>query len=286
MARKPSTQKWDKMGVELEGAWDRDPLTVAQEVTGAQHHHDGSVRDLAGRMGEVTTRPHSILKNLTDDLTKLYPARVNNTCGFHIHTSFTPFNTAVLMDKDFWKFYQKRWEEWGKANDSKMGDMKNVFWSRLEGRWRRADRGNGGMNYCEAVFKPEKQMYEPHDANARYTQVNFAAWHKYKTVESRLLPMFHDVGLAVAAVEEMASIYDDYLNEAKYPKITIYKEWKNVGEQILDVTEMKMPDYKPWEFKKELPFRAPITGPDIEYSIDGANDLMTPWVREVPGNHA
>lgn len=284
MARKPATQKWEKMGVELEGAWDTDLNAVAGKITGAQVHHDGSVRDLTGRMGEITTRPHSILKNLTNDLTALYPTRVNNSCGFHIHTSFTPFNTAILMSKDFWEFYQKRWHEWGKANESKMGDMKNVFWARLDGRWRRNDRRD--INYCEASWRPEKQIYEQHDANARYTQVNFAAWHKYKTVESRLLPMFHDVGLAVGAVEELASIYDDYLSEATYPKIRVYKEWKNVGDQLVDITEMKLPDYKPWEYKKELPHHGIITGPDVEYSIDGANDLMSPWVREVPGNHA
>lgn len=283
MARKPTTQKWDKMGVELEGAWDVHPETVAKDVNGAQYHHDGSVRGLAGVMGELTTRPHTLVKNLTDDLRALYPKRINDTCGYHIHTSFTPLNTATLMTKDFWEFYQERWRAWGKENQGEMGDMKPVFWSRLEGRWKRNDRD--GRNYCEAVFKPDKQMSDPHAEGHRYTQVNFAAWHKYKTVESRLLPMFHSVDLTVAATEEMAAIYDDFLTEHQFPKVVVYKEWKAVGETLVDVTEMKMPDYRPWEYRKEMPHHGIITGPDVEYSIDGANDLMYPWVREVPGNN-
>lgn len=284
MARKPATQRWVKMGVELEGAWDKHPEDMAKTVSGAQYHSDGSVRQLSGHMGEIVTRPHALAKNLLEDVKALYPQRINDTCGLHVHASFSPMDTAILMRKDFWEFYQERWRAWGKEHQGDMGDMKSVFWSRLDGRWTRRDRD--GRNYCEAVFKPEKQMAEPHTADHRYTQVNFSAWHKYKTVESRLLPMFHSVDLAVNGVEYTGAIYDDFLSENDFPKVSIYKEWQAVGDCVIDTTELKMPDYSPWEYKKELPHHGIITGPDVEYSIDGANDLMFPWVREVPGNHA
>lgn len=287
MARKPTTQRWLKMGLELEGAWDRPTRDIAALVSGGEERREGSVRNLTGSMGEVITRPHTLMENLLKDFRVLYPPRVNTSCGLHIHAQFTPMDYSCLADTAFWKYYRMRWEKWGKENEVRMGNLASYYWARYEGRWRaeEPDRGTGERkNFCKAEFKPTVQL-GPNQED-RYTQLNFVAWHKYQTLEARQLPMFHDVELAVEAIEEMADIYDTYLAESKFPKISIYKEWKGIDGVLLDETVIPTPDVSPMTMEKILPHHGIETGPDIEYSIPGAENMMYPFVREVPGDHA
>jgi hypothetical protein len=46
-------------------------------------------------------------------------------------------------------------------------------------------------------------------------QLNFSAWDEHQTVECRLLPMFYRQSLAVSAVQELVSIYEDFLANAE-----------------------------------------------------------------------
>lgn len=267
------------MGVELEGAWDTDFRVKAEEVKGARGKTDGSLSGMAGYMGEITTRPHSVLDHLCEDVKKLYPARVNETCGFHIHTSLNPFEYSCIMDKEFWKYYRDRWEAWGKAHESEMDPTaKRSFWERWHGR------GHGGNRYCKAEFKPAEQML---DHNDRYTQLNFTAWHKYKTVESRLLPMFADAELACLAIRELSDIYDSFLNQFEFPKVTFETEFKVEGDVMVEEKKVKMPKYEAWaEDYEEKPYKAIPVGEDIYYNIPGATEYMAPFVdrlsREEP----
>lgn len=247
MPRVPGTRRWLKMGVELEGAWADRNLTVA-EVKGAEVRHDGSVLDLQGDKGEIVTRPHAILDNLCADVVKLYPPRINRTCGLHIHTSFNEMNGriglmdySILADDEFYNYFRARWERWGQANDRAMGDQGKEFWDRWYGR----AVGRGGRNFCQ---NKRAWLTQLSDANAehRYTALNFSAWHKYQTVEVRLLPMMPTAELAVSAIREMSDIYDTFLNEHDYPVIKLYREFKELDGVLLEENEQPMPDTKPW----------------------------------------
>lgn len=282
MARKPTTQRWDKIGIELEGAWDEEPALVARKVTGGKNNHDGSVQRLDGFMGEIVTRPHTVLEHAIKDVRAIYPARVNTTCGLHVHLSYkSPLDLSVLADKPFWEYFQERWAAWGKEHEAAMGDLAKYFWSRYEGRWvaENADRGGHRKNFCKAEFNPAVQLKDPNQEH-RYTQINFSSWHKYQTVETRMLPMFRDVELAVDAIEETVDIFDTYLNSHTLPKIELYKEWKSIDEKFVDETFLTMPDMTPIIQEKVTPFRAPVdVGEDGTYHIEGAMDFMLPFAR-------
>lgn len=269
MPRRPGTRRWLKMGVELEGAWDLHYRDVAGTVKGAEGKEDGSVKNLAGYKGEIITRPHTILDHLCKDVEALYPNRVNETCGFHIHTSFDPLEYSTLADAPFWRYYRDRWEAWGKANEAAMDAIsKREFWDRWHGRSDRARR------YCKAEFKPVTQLVDRED---RYTQLNFTSYHKYQTLESRLLPMFANKDLAVLAIREMSDIFDTFLNDHDFPVISFETEFIMDGEVAVEEKKLKMPRYEPWqEEHEEKPTKGLPTGEDIYYHITGTADYMLP----------
>jgi hypothetical protein len=274
MSRRPALRRWLKMGVELEGAWDTDYRTVATKCTGAQGKGDSSVKGLTGPSGEITTRPHTILDHLCNDVIEMYPARVNETCGFHIHASFNHMDYSMLADTPFWDYYRARWQTWGKANQDTMGTIsRREFWDRWFGRGERAKR------FCKAEFKPVEQWINHED---RYTQLNFTAYHKYQTLESRLLPMFETSELAVSAIREMSDIFDTFLNDNQFPHLKFSTEFKMEGEVAVEHKEMPMPNTAYWEEEAhENPMKALAVGEDVYYNLRGAQDMMLPFTERV-----
>lgn len=268
----PIKRHWLKMGVELEGAWDNSYVDVAATVPGAQGKRDGSVGDggrLPGVSGEITTRPHEDIDKLCEDTVKLWPQYVNHTCGFHIHTSFNELNTSVLADKPFWNYFLARWEAWGKAHEKKMtNDERNWFWDRLEAKSEKARR------YCKREFIPDRQ-FEHHEE--RYTSINFTAWHKFKTIEVRFLPMFKKPELAISAIHELASIFDTFLTQNSFPVIKEESEPLFVGDMVVEVQELEMPELS--YFEQELPCASNLpevaVGPDIFYRFKQAKGLLS-----------
>lgn len=268
--RRPGTRRWLKMGIELEGAWDKSYHDIAAKFKGAKGKEDGSVRNLVGNKGEITTRPHTVLDHLIEDVLGMYPDRVNDTCGFHIHTSFEPLDYSTLADKPFWDFYRKRWKAFGEQHQDAMDPTSRAeFWDRWHGRGPKATR------YCKAEFKPEEQF---RDHNDRYTQLNFVAYHKYQTLESRLLPMFASKDIAVLAIREMSDIYDTYLNETDFPVISHYSEFRQEGDMAVEERKFKLPDYSAWAEDHREKDHAPLPkGDDVFYNIQGATEYMLPW---------
>lgn len=273
MPRRPASRRWLQMGVELEGGWDVPRSSKAAKVAGAQAKGDSSVHGMGGDPGEIITRPHAILDNLCHDIERLYPDNVNQTCGFHIHTSFSPMDYSMLMDKAFWEYYRKRWKDWGEAHEVQMSPQDNrLFWDRYKARTHEA------RQFCKAEFCPDDQMSRKKD---RYYQLNFAAWEKYKTLESRLLPMFEDHAMAELAVREMSDIYDSYLNDCDFPVVKEEKNISQIGELVVEEVRSVLPDGSFWaEIHAEKPVRLK-RGPGLEYDIQGARDLMLPWVTSV-----
>lgn len=269
--RKPANRRWLKMGVELEGGWGIDPRTIAGKVKGAQSKHDGSVRVPEGHAGEVVTRPHQVLDHLCDDVLALHPTFVNNTCGLHIHASFLDLDTSLLTLEEFWTYHRLRWQEWGEKMDQIFTrDERDRFW----------DRFNGGSDwarrYCKREFKALGQLVD-HDAD-RYTQLNYTAYHKYKTVEIRFLPMFRNSEITISAIREASDIYDTFLTNTPFPSFTYEKEVKNVGDMVVEEHLLVMPDTAPWEEEQVRPGKHVVVGDDVFYHIPGAESEMLPFV--------
>ena len=264
--QRPKLRKWLQMGVELEGAWDKMPNEVAYQVRDSKHKHDGSVKVSRGYNGEIVTKPHARLDDLIADVTALYPQYMNETCGLHIHTSFTPLDTSVLADGAFWKFFRRRWEAWGTENNVEDG-----FWDRFHQRTEKARR------YCKSEFKPEEQL---RDHNDRYTMLNFTAWHKYKTLECRFLPVFKSVHTACLAIRELSDIYDTYLNENPFPEIELVREVSFNSQEVIENYPRKCPNRR--EFTESIirPGKRVRAGKDIYYHTPAHQSLMLPWAFE------
>lgn len=200
-----------KIGIEVEGFWRATSLVTVKE-TAAQWHMgscgDGSLdneldidcpdADVYGH--EFQTRPGSLGEAISQ-LVAVYPEFTNRTAGMHVHVSFHPGDVTALTCKEFFEFFAARWEAWGRTNG-----VTGEFWKRLRGE----------NQYCT---KPHEGMWRRPSEVAnmgRYCQLNFAAWGEHRTVECRLLPMFRDARLGVLAVEELISIYEDWLSGGLY----------------------------------------------------------------------
>ena len=186
-----------KIGVELEGRYLnlRRTQTVANAL-GADYGPDGSIgiSDDSNACGyEFKTKPGTLRDAITQ-IIALYPDEADTTCGMHIHVSFSADVLTLLNTTAFFDYFGKRWAVWGQKMNL---HPDSPFFKRL----------NGDNDYCRRNNYPEEDMLDMD----RYHQLNFSAWSKCKTVECRLLPMFRRSSLAIAAVQELISIYEDFL---------------------------------------------------------------------------
>lgn len=183
-----------RVGVELEGGWDEPP--------DKNMHGDVSVQIHAPYVGEVSSSPLEPALALEWMVQpEIYPDYGNATCGIHVHLSTKDYNEfAILTDKDLETAFIKGMTKWGKEHAV---PSIHPFWSRL----------NGENRYCKKEFIPEAQMGRgvalPRDA--RRTQLNFAAFKKYGTLECRMLPYFADPNMAASAIRAFLEIVDDFI---------------------------------------------------------------------------
>lgn len=185
------------LGVEMEGGWNNHPPSRLGT--------DGSIRGITSNfIGEVRSEPMR-LPQLLKWVENNHPDQVNATCGLHIHVSLNNLDTLRLCDEKFYAFFLGRFEEWGIANDAD-----EEFWKRLR----------GDNEYCRKTFAPDKQII---GEEGRYTQLNFCAYQKHKTVECRMLPMFSDKYLSMSAIFEFVKIVKDYLKGCNKEKVYYQK---------------------------------------------------------------
>lgn len=269
-------RKWIKMGVEMEGGWDDHYERIANKVRHAQGKHDGSVKvSGCSYNGEITTRPHSSLDPLCEEIAILHPAYVNNTCGFHIHTSFSELDYSLLATSEFYSYFKSRWREWGESMATVFTrDERERFWDRLDSKSDHARR------YCKDVFEPEAQLLDP---QRRYTILNFAAYSKFKTLECRFLPMFKNSEVTIAAVRVLSDIYDTFLNTAKFPDIKFFREVKEQGDMVVEEHTITLPDTTLWEEAYPRVGKDLVVGADVFYHIPGAEGEMLPFVEDNDG---
>lgn len=188
----------DKVGVELEGGWERRPPDT--EVYG-----DGSVTVRATHVGEVASQPVESFNNLKDFLLRNYPSAVNASCGLHVHISLkNKYHYSLLMDRRFYNHYRKHMERMVERIKAKFPGAERALKERLA----------GSNSYCrplegdDAVVQASIRCKD----SVRYRHLNFC-FLLHGTVESRLFPMFHDAGLAVAAVKDYLIFVEDYLEK-------------------------------------------------------------------------
>lgn len=197
-----------KVGVELEGGWDRDP--------GIAIEHDGSVRfedpppmvirDDEGRerrvqqrgprvTGEAVSEPMKVLEVPTF-ITRYFPQHVNATCGLHVHMSFhNHLNYARLMLPDFTPTMVEALVAWGQ----KVGLKKDhVFWQRLLAK----DHPHCAHQYLgdRQVHITRKDYHSRGKDYSRYTALNYCR-AQHSTIECRLLPMLPTADLSIEAVQ-------------------------------------------------------------------------------------
>ncbi len=189
----------DKIGIELEGGWDK---VFTDEVI----RHDGSVRQpLISRKtarqcrhyGELPSPP---LKPEEAEawLRKYYPDATNESCGFHIHLSTKRnLDYGRLMERKFFNHFYKEAGEWAK----RVGlPREHPFWA----RWR------GESTYCTKTFIPEKQVFVTTKAGQRYTMLNFC-YGLHQTMECRLAPGWETADLAWQWTEWLMGLVEEYL---------------------------------------------------------------------------
>ncbi len=208
-----------RVGIELEGGWDKVPHGIKLE-------HDGSVviRIPATKVEDVYSKekiaaakqagiilpdfrqqfknihtgeiPSMILepKDFPDWVNKYYPNYVNETCGMHMHMSFeTALHYSKLMTPDYGSCIVAATTAW--AKDQGLG-KNHPIWKRLAGK----------NQYCQAKFWADDQarkQTKDHNREGhgnRYTMISYPYSLK-GTIECRLLPMMDTSEQAVSALK-------------------------------------------------------------------------------------
>lgn len=214
------------VGIELEGGWRKLP-------SGVQLVHDGSVRfdayppevrealdvypptvkskaiitawqsSLPKHVGELPSAPMKV-EDVRKWMLAYHPSHVNETCGLHVHMSFTSLlNYQRLMTADYLAAIVKGLMDWGMAEKL---PQEHPLWARLAGK----------SEYCQAKFMPDAQAalkakaFRRNDPVHRYTIVNYCHG-THSTIEIRVLPMFADPEQSTRAVEAVLRITNTFL---------------------------------------------------------------------------
>lgn len=236
---------FDKIGVEVEGRFNNlGQLQRTATNMQATYSGDASIHespDSAAEPYEFKTHPGN-LRHTIEQVVALYPDETDKSCGMHIHMSFPQDCLTLLNTTAFFEYFEKRWRAWGTAMAL---HPQGEFFKRLE----------GDNDYCSPNEFPRTYMYE----GERYEQLNFTAWTGHKTIECRLLPMFRRSSLAVAAIQELVSIYEDFLADPLAHGV-VMPDFRDVGidtgflvaDKVTDSFELAVPQSFAFTSRVEL----------------------------------
>lgn len=229
----PKQNKIYLLGVELEGGWDNCPRNFQD---------DGSVECAGDTTGECISDPQK-LPSLLKWIPQHYPDYTNDTCGFHVHTSYNEMRDyETLMERKFYDFFLARFAKWGKSYPIR----NTAFWARLEGK----------NTYCRKVFEPLKQAFISYKGVNRYTHLNYC-WGLHGTLECRLFPMFKSSKTAQAAVCELVDLIETYLVMNRPHPLSIVSNFVPVkahATPFFPVNKIKAGTRFPQKSKIELSF--------------------------------
>jgi hypothetical protein len=190
----------DRVGIEIEGRFlNFEIVNERREDAGLTGNSDGSIIRTPDRSGATPYEFQSVpgsLRKACQQLVDFYPDETDYSCGMHVHVSFDAVDITMLNTPAFYKYFNKRWAEWG---DRMRLPETGEFFRRLNGR----------NTYCRRMDYDTECSIRQMD---RYHQLNFSSFEDHGTVECRLLPMFRRASLGVAAVQELIDIYETYLN--------------------------------------------------------------------------
>lgn len=184
----------DKIGVEIEGGWDKSRGGLTE---------DGSIRsgDFSNSVcvGELIGQPMNFEDNV-EFMKKNWPTETQVKCGFHIHWSLKDIGYyAALMEKKFFDYYVDCMTEWG----NKYPVQNRNFWDRLQDK----------NKFCRKKLDAQAQIFakKKNDVD-RYTQLHYG-YGIHKTIESRLFPTFVSVDTAVSGLEALVDCIESYLEK-------------------------------------------------------------------------
>lgn len=228
----------NKIGVELEGGWDKHPNLRTKP--------DGSVNVEANYIGEIDMPPYRPTE-FPWEVEKTgffanYPTAVNDTCGMHVHFSFThPSLYESCVTKEFGTWLLTGLETWGKSHRIKS----QRFYDRIHSKNR----------YCRNMYYAMYQLgVRGSHTGERYSAVNYCL-AQHGTMEIRVLPMFKSKEIARKAIVELVRLVTIWV-DAQRPR-----DRKPV---VLAVTE-----YDTRELPKEFHFR----GPEQEKKKSGPGEV-------------
>lgn len=217
----------DKLGVELEGAWNKIPV-------GSRLEHDGSVaphknttdRENFPNVGEIVSKPMAPA-GVGAWIKKNYPGMVNDTCGLHVHMSFPDINFySRLMEPEYQDTIIHYLTLWAKKEGL---EDKHPIWPRLRGE----------SEYCARKHWPDKQaqskrkIYDRRTEGNRYTIVNYC-YQQHETIEIRVLPMMKDAEQAIRAVQQVVNV-----TNACIVALTEKEKRGTLGEIFVDELDVK-----------------------------------------------
>ena len=192
------------IGVELEGGWLTMPPDRKLIINDGSVFQRGQMLPLlpAGKklaaMGEMPSPPMEPAEAF-EWIEENYPQVVDNTCGLHVHMSFTRAgHYQQLMIPEFQATILTETEKWAKQENI---DPAHTLWPRLQGR----------SQYCKHDFWPDLQAqahekdFDKRRKGHRYTVLNYC-YGRHKTLECRLLPMFATPEQAVRAVKNLLRV--------------------------------------------------------------------------------
>src|SRR6267154_741962 len=139
------------------------------------------------------------LKEVDSWMQKCYPEHVNDTCGLHVHMSFTKsLHYGRLMVPEYQATIITYLGKWA-MNESLPKD--HPLWNRLSGK----------NEFCKQEFFADVQarktskIYDHHGNGNRYTAINYCHG-QHGTLECRVLPMFEKVDQAIRAVHQVIDV--------------------------------------------------------------------------------
>lgn len=218
----------DKIGVELEGAWDKNgtiPSGLKNEESIFIKHRCGNIQanpltcgckssEKLSRVKEVpisgdwyekeAVSPPMKLDSIMEWLKGYYPTVSNKTCGMHVHVSFKSSGSYLkLMDNKFNAYFLDFMDKKGKA-DKEIGT--DFYFERMTGK----------NKFCTKLFRPAEQVEVTNGANnqIRYSLLNFC-WKLHGTLECRMFPMYPNPQIAGKAIVAFIDCVESYLDTVK-----------------------------------------------------------------------
>lgn len=194
-----------RVGIEMEGGWAKRPPTPVERDSSVKFDSNSGITMYAvGEVASPVIEPVMIRSWVLNN----YPAYVNESCGLHIHQSFsTPLHYMALMDEDYQQTMLEYLKRWGKQVGI---PEKHCLWDRL----------NGKSEYCQLKHWPDRQVlatkkdYDRTKEGHRYTAINYChGLHGMETIEVRVLPMFEDADHAVSALELIVDVTNACLEQ-------------------------------------------------------------------------